>query len=132
MLVWEGNTQTGGHAGLGKLNPGHSIQCSVASAVTPRVVVWGSLALYLPNMGLLASGLTAASSYDSFHIFLTLHEDLRCWNSATKTSGDKGGTWEMTTVGRRMLIKKFKGSDSDVEAPEANIQDSQIPAVELR
>lgn len=38
----------------------------------------------------------------------------------------------MNTVGRRMLTKKFKGSDSDVEEPEANIQDSQIPAVELR
>lgn len=43
----------------------------------------------------------------------------------------KEALWEMNTVGRRMLFKKFKDSASDVEEPEANIQDSQIPAVEL-
>lgn len=44
----------------------------------------------------------------------------------------KEALWEMNTVGRRMLNKKFKSSASEVEEPEANIQDSQIPAVELR
>lgn len=33
----------------------------------------------------------------------------------------------MNTIGRRMLTKKFKGSDSDVEEPEANIQDYPDP-----
>lgn len=84
-------------------------------------------------MGLLASGLTAASSYDSFHIFLTLHgPEVLDGTLLLRPLETKEALWEMNTVGRRMLIKKFKSSASDVEEPEANIQDSQIPTVELK